>query len=37
MTGEASWITLVLPMLPFFVVLGGYWLLTSWSLRHAHR
>jgi len=35
MTGEASWITLLLPLAPFFLVLGGYWLFTGWQLRHA--
>ena len=36
MTGEASWITLVLPLAPFFLVLGSYWLFTGRSLRQAH-
>jgi len=40
MTGEASWLTLVLPLAPFFLVLGSYWWFTSRALHrvhHAHR
>lgn len=34
MTGEASWITLVLPMLPFAVMMGGLWFFTRRSIVH---
>lgn len=34
MTGEAHWLILM-PMLWFTAVLGGYWLLTGRALRHA--
>jgi hypothetical protein len=35
MTGEASWLTL-LPLVPFLLVLGSYWLFTERWFRHVH-
>ncbi|HVE87625.1 MAG TPA: hypothetical protein VND93_32430 [Myxococcales bacterium] len=35
MTGEASWLTL-LPLVPFLLVLGSYWLFTERWFRHMH-